>query len=192
MFIAVATAVVQAQRIAMPSGMNRGTLASMTSSEISVRASRDAIYFCSYDARTYVERSNSRIAVMDLASGESVEVLADRKPGSSQCYARIIQSVPRHPAVPIDFGARAPVPLGELTFSGLVTHRDGYALTLRLKSGVKEIRVGRNTRYIGDGLPLDLDSLPINTYVFVRAGRDAWGQIEAYRVIWGSIIEVTQ
>ena len=189
MFIAVATAVVQAQRIAMPSGINRGTLASMTSSEISVRDSRNVIYTCFYDSRTYVERSNSRIAIADLASGESVEVLADRKPGSSECYARIIESVSRHPAVSVDFGTAAILPYGDLTFSGLVTHIDGYALTLRSKPGVKEIRVRRDTRYIGDGLPLGRDSLPVNTFVFVRAGRDAWGQIEAYQVIWGSIVE---
>ena len=191
MFIAVALGVVQAQS-AMPSGISRGTFASTTSGEISVRDSRNVIYACSYDSRTYVERSNSRIAIADLAGGEFVEVLADRKPGSSQCYARIVQSVRRHPAVSADSASTVPLPRGDLTFSGLVAHRDGYALTLRSKSGVKEIRVRRDTRYIGDGLPLDRDSLPVNTYVFVRAGRDAWGQIEAYQVIWGSIVEPIQ
>ena len=174
----------------MPSGINRSRFASIAPSEISVRDSRNVIYACSYDSRTYVERANSRIAITDLASGESVEVLADRKPGSSQCYARIIQTVSRHTALAADIGTR--LPYGDLTFSGFVTHLDGYALTLRSKSGVKEIRVRKDTRYIGDGLPLDHNSLPVNTAVFVRAGRDAWGQIEAYQVIWVSIVEAIQ
>jgi len=36
------------------------------------------------------------------------------------------------------------------------------------------------------------DALKPNTRVFVRAGKDIYGEIEAYQVIWGAILQPDQ
>ena len=47
-----------------------------------------------------------------------------------------------------------------------------------------------DTRFLAGGVRLDAAALPVNTRVFVRAGRSLDGGIEAYQVMWGEIVNV--
>lgn len=180
----------------MPTGIVHGGFVASSGTaaagEIQVRDAANAVSFCFYDARTYVERAHERIAIADLSSGEPVEVLADRRAGSSNCYARIVYAGKQRPLAAIDPLLMRPleaIPRGSLTFAGAVARVEGRDLTMRTRSGDVVLRLRGDTRFIDGGLRVERGALRVNAHIFVRAGRDVWGELEAYQVIWGTIVE---
>ena len=100
---------VQAQS-PMPVGIVRGKLVSSIGTnragEITVRGA-DGLASCNYDARTYFEREFEMIHANALAPGDPVEVLADRRPGSTACYARTVQVTNRRPQLYVPGGPKS-------------------------------------------------------------------------------------
>jgi hypothetical protein len=188
-------------QIAMTPGIARGRLVAWTGSarggEIQIR-NTEGLRSCRFDARTYFERDYVAIAVGGLDAGDPLEVVADRKPGSAECYARTVQVVAAHaqrfvPGVrpPLRMGPNSTewfAPRGDFTFGGRVVQRDGQRLTVMTRSGQLHLVLRPDTRYLGGGLSVEAASLPVNTHVFVRAGRDVDGLLEAYQIIWGEMI----
>jgi len=181
----------------LPVGFTQGDVVSWTGSprsgELTIRNVEKAVYSCRFDAYTYFEREHQMIQVNVLAAGDPVEVLADRRPGSATCYARTVQVV-EPPAKPLrrwravaspteDFAPR-----GDLAFGGLVLHRDADAIVIKTRTGELRVNLRPDTRFLSDGLRLDAAALMVNLHVFVRAGHDIYGQLEAFQVIWGEII----
>jgi Domain of unknown function (DUF5666) len=170
----------------MPVGIVHGTLISAEAGELTVRNSQNAVYGCSYDGRTYFEREHQSISAGGLAAGDPVEVLADRRAGSS-CYARTVQVVPlirRAPRVaPLVFRPR-----GNLTFGGTVVRYEGRDLTVRTRRGDVRLRLRGDTRFVSDGLRVEAGELAVNQRVFVRGGRNLEGELEGYEVMWGEIV----
>ena len=185
----------------MPIGLVHGRLVSWSGStgsgEITVSSS-EGVCSCLFDARTYFERDYRMIAVSGLAAGDPLEVLADRKVGSSNCYARTVH-VARGRVPMFVPGVRAPLwsgpsptesfaPRGDFMFGGRVVRRETQRLTVMTRAGEIHVVLRPDTRYAGGGLSLDAASLPVNTHVFVRAGRDVDGLLEAYQIVWGEIV----
>ena len=56
------------------------------------------------------------------------------------------------------------------------------------EAGDQSIQLRKDTRYLADGQLVDADSLKPNMRVFVRAGKDLYNEVEAYQVIWGTIL----
>ncbi|MBZ5600701.1 MAG: DUF5666 domain-containing protein [Acidobacteriia bacterium] len=190
---------VQAQS-PMPVGIVRGKLVSSIGTnragEITVRGA-DGLASCNYDARTYFEREFEMIHANALAPGDPVEVLADRRPGSTACYARTVQVTNRRPQLYVP-GVRPPLrtapspteafaPRGDFMFGGRVVSREPRQLTVMTHAGEIHLVLRPDTRYAGDGLSADASSLKVNTHVFVRAGRDVDGFLEAYQIMWGEM-----
>ena len=76
-----------------------------------------------------------------------------------------------------------------MTFTGVVLRLDREGLVLRTRvDGEKWILVRRDTLYREDGLQVEPSSLHSSTRVFVRAGRNLDGEIEAYEVVWREIL----
>jgi hypothetical protein len=48
----------------------------------------------------------------------------------------------------------------------------------------------RDTLYQCNGVRMEASALSINERVSVRAGTNVSGQVEAYQVIWGDILDV--
>jgi hypothetical protein len=46
----------------------------------------------------------------------------------------------------------------------------------------------KDTRYLKDGQLVEAGQLQPTMRVFVRAGKDVYEQVEAYQVIWGTIL----
>ncbi len=153
----------------------------------------DHVYTCSYDDRTYVERDQQRVSMDRMAKGDHLEVVADRQPGSTQCYARAVQVTPQFAP-----GARLRM-LNEpalesfslpFTLSGAVSSITPELLILRLRSGAhKIVRLSSGTSYIRDGQTVDRSQLAANRVVFIRARKDLHGETEAAQVIWGDILQ---
>jgi hypothetical protein len=185
----------------MHSGFVRGAMASWdgtaTTGELTVRAADGSLSSCGYDFRSWFERAHERIAVSKLLPGDSLEVLADRKPGTRACYVRIVHVLdppalarPRRaePVKPLP----PPVLRGDRTLSGLVIRREGSALAIKTRTGESALVLRPDTAFFGDGIRLDASALAVNTRVFIRAGRNEYGQIVAYQVMWGEIVEPTR
>jgi hypothetical protein len=183
----------------MPSGFFRGNFAVLNGTtaagELTARAHDGETFECAYDSRSYFERDKERILPTKLAVGDSIEVLADRKPGSRTCYARIVhvlglEPVRRPSRTPQRASRQDLLPArGDRTFAGIVVRHDTARLTIRTRAGERSLALRPDTRYLGDGARVDASGIPVNAHVFVRAGRDLYGQLEAYQVMWGEIVK---
>jgi len=186
----------------MPIGIVRGDVVawngSTRSGELKIRNPENTVYACLYDGRTYFERDHQMIAVAGLAPGDPVEVVADRKPGSVTCYARTVHVVDTHaqrllpgmrPRLRASYSpTESFAPRGDMAFGGVVARRGLWTLTLKTRNGEETILLRPDTRYMGGGIRLDAAALQVNTHVFVRAGRNVEGDVEAYQVVWGEIL----
>lgn len=206
--ILLATASVAAQEAA-PLGFIRGDLITWQGSPragiFRILVWPDHVYACSYDEQTDIQRSNRRINMDGLNKGDHLQIVSDRKAGSSECYASTIQLMGDPSVLPraglrsdSGFSTRAPVAglysdpwnVTTITLSGAVSSITPDALILRLRSGQhKMIRLGPLTHYFEDGQAADASALTGNTVVFVRASKNLRGEPEASQVIWGGILQ---
>jgi hypothetical protein len=202
LFRMVATAVLAAPLCApadMPKGMFHGQMVSWegspTKGVLLARSAAGIVEGCGYDALSILELSRQRVTVAKLEAGDPLEIIADHKPGSRDCYIRMLQVVP--PAPPP--GRVKPVaairpafdlPHGDRTISGVIIRRDARSITLRTRDGEQTLLLRKDTRYLSDGAQQDAAAALVNTRVFVRAGPTLYGGIEAYQVMWGQIVEV--
>jgi len=174
--------------------------------EFSIRSDGNEVFRYRYDGHTYVVRDGRLTTVPALNPGENVEVISDAVGGSPLRYARdihVVSEAPQPPRVrpgqasaghllsglePLDRYFSV-VPMGNLTFAGVVYRVNGDRVVLHTRLGDQPILLRRDTRYVQDGESVDLASLKPNMRVFIRAGKDIWDQVEAYQVVWGGILE---
>jgi len=189
-----------AQTQNLPVGVVRGHFQSWqgtaTDGSFVLRKSDGALYGCSYDAHTLVQRNQWPIRLVELTGGEPVEVVSDHKFGSRACYARMLSVNyarfqpegwrPRPKPKSIDSFR----PHGSLTFAGVVAGISQDAITLRTQDGQTILRLRPDTRFSGEGLRQEVSPALINKHVFVRGDRNMDGVLEAYHVVWGQILSV--
>jgi hypothetical protein len=168
------------------------------SGEFAIRAPDNQVYRYRFDARTLVERDTFTGGMGHLRVGDRVTVDSDPVPCSLLRYARNIHvsnsSPPmtladtrlRSTAFPLlDLSPRT----GNLTFAGVVARLNGDSLVLRTRDGEQTLLIRHDTRYVDNGDTVEAAQLRPNMRVFIRAGRNLYEQVEAYQVIWGSILE---
>jgi hypothetical protein len=140
-----------------------------------------------FDTRTYVERDSRPIEGAQLQAGEEVEVVSDAVPGAAM---RTAQSI--HVLTPTQVQRRRPpleTPRGDLTFSGLVLRLGNSRLVLHQRDNEDvEIALRPDTRYLDNGEAVAAQNLKPNMRVSVRAGKNVAGNVEAYQVVWGSML----
>ena len=174
--------------------------------EFSVRLADNRVFRYRFDRKTYVERENNLIDVARLHPGEKVEVVSDAIPGFVLRYARTIHVIedPQSPRLtgttqgPTTQGRyrayrsmeerERTLPTGNLTYAGIVSRITPDRLVLRTREGEQTLFVGKETRFVQDGALVAADTLKLNTRVFIRAGKDLYDQVQAYQIIWGSIL----
>lgn len=186
------------------SGVIRGVLIACDdpapAGEFCLRA-RNQVYRFSFDAKTYVEREEQRVAMSDLQKGDTIEVVADRDASVAVRYARTIHVIeaphrPRSAALPARSRSYRPnlmdflAPRGNLTYAGVIARLTADSLVLHTRlEGDKTIVLRADTRFLESGTMVEAEDLKPNTRVFVRAGKNLDDQIEAYQVIWGEILQ---
>jgi hypothetical protein len=192
-----------AQEIA-PIGIVRGALIECDATHLTVGADENHIFRFLTDPRTFIERDHLRIFCDRLSKGDRLEIVSDRASDPTIRYARLVSVVtletrPRRRTlmairapIPHDDPTLSIVPRGSLTFTGVVLRLDADGLVLRTRvNGEKWILVRRDTRFRADGLVVEPSTLQSSTRVFVRAGRNLDGEIEAYEVVWGDILTLS-
>jgi len=168
--------------------------------QFSIRLPDNQVFRYQFDRKTYVEREKQLIDVPRLNPGEKVEVVSDVVPGSSLRYARtihVMEDAPKQPR-PMSAGrlrAYRPaddraLPVGTLTFSGVVFRMNPERIVLHARDGVDQsILLRKDTRFVQNAEIVDAAALKTNTRVFVRAGKDLYNQVEAYQIVWGNILD---
>ncbi|MBX5494318.1 MAG: hypothetical protein IRZ15_03190 [Bryobacteraceae bacterium] len=173
---------------------------------LTVREQDNKVYRCSFDSKTYIEHSRHPASAMLLKAGDHLLLLAERNPGNSKCYIRALrvmeapakaeprpsQRVPmrKAPRATTSYALESLFPRGNLTFAGVVVRRSPERIILRTRSGEEQsILLREDTRFLGSGLPVNADDLPLNSWVFVRAGRNFDNEVEAFQVVWGEILQ---
>jgi hypothetical protein len=166
--------------------------------QFSVRLPDNQVFRYQFDRKTYVEREERLIEPMRLAAGEKVEVLSDVVAGYPLRYARTIHVIqPLPPPRPQTLGRlraydpknELAVRAGNITYAGVVFRLNSQRVILHTReAGDLSILLRKDTRYLADGQLVDADSLKPNMRVFVRAGKDLYNEVEAYQVIWGTIL----
>lgn len=186
-----------------PLGVVEGTLLERDptgSGELTVRLKDNHVYCFAFDTRTYVEKDSQRAAVADLRKGDTLEIVSDQGARPQQRYARIVKvmtSLPVTQPLRSRLRPRAAAgfwddlfPRGDLTFAGVVARVSQDMLVLRTRAkGELRLLLRSDTRYVQDGVPVDVSVLSVNTRVFVRGGRNLDEDIEAYQVMWGEIFK---
>ncbi len=178
--------------------------------EFSIRTRDNRVYWYVYDGKTYVEQDQKTSAVPKLHKGDEIEIVSDTGPDASLRYARTVHVVDavKEAEAPKKFSLgryamprraahdEAPPPFdpllmrGNLTFSGLICQLNDERFVLRTRAdGEKTIYLRRDTRYMKDGTVVPVSTLRLNARVFVRGSRNLEGEIEAFQIIWGQILE---
>ena len=196
-FFIMGTALVQAQESA-PVGIVRGRISLMMIraglGSVDVTTDAGTVYQCGFDSSSLIERDHMRIPVSEIADKEKVEIVVDRKRG--RCYARIIRVFGSAGAVSARKSRERPplrpfetlFPRGNLTFAGIVLRTSPKMIVLRTRAEPeKMIMLRDDTRFLEDGVSSDLDSLAVNTRVFVRGMKTFDDEIQAFQVVWGEI-----
>ena len=183
-------------------GLVRGVLLECevqgVSGAFSVRTASHEVFRFHFDGKTYLERDKERIEARRLITGDLVEVVADR--GQGLRYARTVHVVeppkPARPALPAGMVRtyRSPiehmVPTGNLTFSGVLSRVNGERVVLRGRDGTdRTILLRGDTRFLDGGEIAELGNLRPNMRVFIRAGKDLYGEVEAFQIIRGGILQ---
>jgi hypothetical protein len=177
----------------------RGPLVSREANVVRVQVAEGQIAECGFDIRTWMERDGQRLEAAALAVGDRLEIVADQRP--TGCYARTLHVLDVPPQNPI--AGRRPsmkreyssptdryAPRGDMTVTGLVAELSEQWLTIRTRTeGHQRFLLRHDTRYVGEGLRTAREALARGTRVFVRAGRNFEGVVEAYQVIWGGILK---
>jgi len=188
-----------------PAGIVKGELiewrGSDTKGEISLRAPDHRVYWCSFDEKTYFERDGKRTLISKAAAREKIELLSDRGPAPSGCYARLIR-VMEEKHIPPAYKIRTMLrpehrswqsdtlfPRGNLTFAGVVLWVRPELFAVRMNGGEqKKFVLREDTRYAADGQTVNASMLEPNTRVFIRAGKNLDDQLEAFLIVWGRIL----
>ena len=182
----------------LPVGFTRGNLLSIEAGSLAVQRADGVVYECGYDYHTFIQRYRWPIQAGQLAPGEFVEVLSDRRAGTRACYTRmlsVVLAVPRRatarpprPQPPL----RQPQPMrGSLTLAGLVAREDGSSFTVKTRAGERTLRLRVDTSFSRDGMRLEARAPLINQHVFIRGGRGLSGALEAYQIMWREIPSVS-
>jgi hypothetical protein len=166
--------------------------------QFAIRAPDNQVYRYRFDDRTLVQRDTLSGGVSHMNPGDQVSVESDPVADSLLRYARIVRVlVPHAPrttadgrlqSTPFPWLDRTP-PTGNLTFAGVVSRLSGQSLVLRTRTGEQTLLIRHDTRYVDNGDTVEATDLRPNMRVFVRAGKNLYEQVEAYQVIWGSILD---
>jgi hypothetical protein len=184
----------------IPTGIFHGSLVSwegtLTAGVISAIDKSDQLFTCRYDAKSFIEVDHWHVKIDKVEKGDPVKIVADRKFGEQTCYVLslavedppvVVKQVPgRRPAPP---KPEKPVVIrhGRENIAGVVTAISPKSVTLRTREGERTFILQSDTRYIGNGLKMELTDVTVNQRLSVETSRNQAGDWEAFQLTWGDL-----
>jgi hypothetical protein len=167
---------------------------------VTLRTAEAKVVRCSFDEKTYFERDRYRVTPDALRTGDRLEIISDRNISSAEvCSARTVHVLD---AITADRLRTRPglrsfssnfdllVPRGNLTLAGVVARVEPNLMVIRTRqTGRVTVLLRNDTRFLAEGQPVEPSALRVNTHVFVRAGRTMDDEVEAFQVVWGTILD---
>ncbi|MDX2152950.1 MAG: hypothetical protein SFV54_19565 [Bryobacteraceae bacterium] len=163
-----------------------------------IRADDNKVYRCAFDKRTLFERNRLLVGAASIKFGERLEVVADT--ADAACYLRTVHVAEAPPAAR-RLPPRRPLttsgsnvldnlfPRGNLTFAGVILRLNSERIVLRTRDAQEHtIYLRPDTRFLQQGAPSEASALRVNSRVFVRAGKNFENIVEAFQVVWGTIL----
>ncbi|HEX3747974.1 MAG TPA: hypothetical protein VHW09_28780 [Bryobacteraceae bacterium] len=164
--------------------------------QFAIRAPDYQVFRYTFDPKTLVHRETLSGGMEHLRLGDHIVVVSDPVSGSLLRYARDITVSKPAPQISDARPSADRFPLldlsphtGNLTFAGVVARCSMQSLVLHTREGEQTVLIRHDTRYVHNGDTVEAAELHPNMRVFVRAGRNLYEQVEAYQVIWGSILD---
>lgn len=166
--------------------------------EFAIRAPDYQVFRYRFDPKTLVQRDTLSGGMGHVRIGDHIVVVSDPVPDSLLRVARTITVSKPAPEMTLSdsrlhsdaFPLLDLLPhTGNLTFAGVVARCTAQSLVLRTRAGEQTLLIRHDTRYVDNGDTVEAAQLQPNMRVFVRAGRNLYEQVEAYQVIWGSILD---
>jgi hypothetical protein len=187
----------------LPAPLSTGLLVEWTGSDtvghLVFRTARDEIHRCAFTGRTYFELEHRRTRISAIRSGEPLEVLSEKVISPPSCRALIVRVLRQQPAAaqgsprlrrPFGSPTESFAPRGNLSLSAIAVRVEEPYLWIRTRSGESHMLVMRDdTRLAGSGLPATWNTIPLQRPLHIRAGRNAYMELEAYSIIWGEILQ---
>ncbi len=166
--------------------------------EFALRVAGNEVLRYRFDSHTHVDRAGADASIPQLRPGDEIEVASDPLPDSPLRYARTVRVI--HAVSPSRTVSRARAaapasvdslfPRGDVTFSGVVSYlADGHLLLRTRDAGDLTILLRQDTKYLAGGDIVKGSELKANMRVSVRAGKDVFGHMEAYQVMWGPFLQ---
>jgi hypothetical protein len=166
----------------------------LKSGELRIRDAHNALLRYRFDSHTYIELDNRSVEAAALKPGDPVEVVSEEIPETPLRMARSIHVLTpvltrRPPTVSPMAAAAAEIAKANLTLSGLILRVTPFSLILRPRDGIdREILLRPDTLCVSNGEVVGTGRLAPNMRVSVRAARNVAGNVEAFQVVWGSIL----
>jgi hypothetical protein len=170
--------------------------AGANSGQFSLRASDSQVFRYRFDSTTYVENDSKVAGFGALKPGDRIEVISDADPHSALRYALMVRVLAdAAPVKPVIQGRTASISAlpqrleyGAVTISGVALALSEGRMVLRLRDGQeRRVLFRKDTRYLEDSNVVSPDSLKANMRVTVTGGETAYGDVEAYQILWGRI-----
>jgi len=178
----------------------KGEVLRVEAGRLHIADRRQHVVVCRVDDGTHFIRQGQRITFNEIEPGNLIEAIVER-PAESSCVLHTVYVLARSALPPPDDELLRLLdrqrnllenwlPRGNLTFAGTIVRVEDSTLVLRTRNGqIQRLRLREDTRYTHQGLPADRSMLQPNLRVFVRAGRDFRGVLEAYQVMAGQILQ---
>jgi hypothetical protein len=150
-------------------------------------------YRCHYDNYSYLERDGERIGAGAIKTGDHLEIVADHKSSSKDCYARSIHVLLDNGLPGYRIRQRRTVadqifPRGNIVQAGIIVRLTTELMVLHTRhDGEQTFLFRQDTRYLDSGVAADFSKLETNTRVTVRAGMNLDNKMEVFQVVWGQI-----
>ncbi len=186
---------------ALPKPLSSGYFVAWTGSDAAghfeFRTAAQSTFRCGFTGKTYFEREHRRTRISLIPEGEPVEVLSERLTSPPSCRALIVRvgrlANPQGAGLfrkPWSTPTESFAPRGNLVLSGVVVRVEDPYIWLRTRAGESlMIAIRPDTRITAQGMASDRMSIPFNRPVFIRAGKSLEGEVEAYSLMWGEILQ---
>ncbi len=175
-------------------GIVHGTLSERNGSDLRVKTQEDGTMVFRVNLESAIERDRMPVPLDQLFSGANLEIFWEGQIEGVR-YARLVKLLGRQlltSRMLFPYGSLGDsiVPRGTLVFTGIVLRLAADRMVLRTRSdGERSLVLRRDTRYKEEGRRVEASALAPATRVFIRAGKSLDGQLEAYEVVWGQILE---